>query len=538
MEISLIPDSAPFNPEQRAWLNGFLAGWIGLNGPGASASADGLAAAGNALAAIVQAAPPEPEPEPWHDPALAIGDRLALAEGKPLAGRLMAAMAQLDCGACGYLCRTYSAAIANGAEAKLNLCTPGGSETSKALKRLLKEESPAGAAPATPATAATEASRRAPAKRNGWSRENPYRARVIDTRNLNGAGSEKETRHVEIDLGADGPSYSVGDSLGVVPENCDALVDDLIAALGAAPGLPVTAPDGASVNLREALLAHCCLSEVTDELIALLADAAADPAEAAAVRRLTDDPDPIDGHDVLDLLHRYPSARPPAPAFLAALAPLKPRLYSISSSPKRHSGQVHLTVRKVVYDARGRTRKGVASTMLADRVAPGSPLRVFVQKSHGFTLPADPVAPVIMVGPGTGVAPFRAFLHERDAAGAAGRNWLFYGDQRGGLDFLYESELRDFLDRGVLTRLDTAFSRDGDNKLYVQHRMLERGAALYDWLQSGAYVFVCGDAKRMAADVDRALREVVRTHGRLDDDGARSYVAALTVAGRYRRDVY
>jgi sulfite reductase (NADPH) flavoprotein alpha-component len=223
---------------------------------------------------------------------------------------------------------------------------------------------------------------------------------------------------------------------------------------------------------------------------------------------------------------------------VTALGAIAPRLYSISSSPERCKGQVHLTVRRVAYDVNGRTRKGVASTMLADRVGPGSPVRVYVQKSHGFTLPADPETPIIMVGPGTGIAPFRAFLQERDEHGAKGKSWLFFGDRSSAHDFLYEDELTDFLRRGVLTRLDTAFSRDQDQKVYVQHRLIERGEELFAWLENGAHLYVCGDAKRMAADVDRALREIVRHHGRMSEEAAAAYVKALTTSGRYRRDVY
>ncbi|MDR3637750.1 MAG: sulfite reductase subunit alpha [Isosphaeraceae bacterium] len=519
MDISLIPDTAPFNSEQRAWLNGFLAGWLGLVPNGAS-SAPPL--------------PPVPSkeavPEPWHDPALALDDRLRLAEGQPLPGRLMAAMAQLDCGSCGYLCRTYAEAIAGGTETRLSLCSPGGSETSKTLKRLVKERAPSANGHANGAAVNGVAK----PVTDGWSRENPYSARLVRTVNLNRTGSEKETRHIEIELGADGPSYAVGDSLGIYPENCGALVDELIAALGARGDEEVSP----GTSLRTILSERSCLSEVTEGLLQGLAAAASDPAEAAGLRALIDDDGPIAGCDVLDVLQRFPSARPHLADFVACLSPLRPRLYSISSSPKRHVGQVHLTVRRVFYEHNGRSRKGVASTMLADRVAAGSALRLFVQKSHGFRLPSDPTAPMIMIGPGTGIAPFRAFLHERDVTGATGKNWLFFGDQRGETDFLYEDELAEFLRRGVLTRLDTAFSRDQEMKVYVQHRLLERGAELFAWLEEGAFLYVCGDAKRMAADVDRALRAVVSQQGAMSPETADAYVASLAKSGRYKKDVY
>ncbi len=533
--LSLIPESAPFNAEQRAWLNGFLAGWIGLQADGSAPplpagvvpALEGLA--GPAPAALAH----EAEDFPWHDPALPIDERMKLAEGKPRPRRLMAAMAQLDCGACGYLCQTYSEAIAAGTETSLSLCSPGGTETSKMLKNLIKEPSSNG----NGAVAASQAAK-APAAPAGWSRKNPFEARLIRSVNLNKPGSDKATHHVEIDLKPDGPSYEVGDSLGIFPTNCGDLIGEVIGALGATGDEPVETAGGVSGLLRDALERRCCLSEVTEETICVLAESATDSGEAEGLRALLDDDAPIAGYHLLDLLRRFPTAKPRPSALVRTLAALKPRLYSISSSPRRHKGQVHLTVRKVAYAFNDRGRKGVASTMLADRVAVGSTLRVFVQKSHGFTIPANPGAPAIMIGPGTGIAPFRAFLHERDAIGAKGKNWLFYGDQRGEYDFLYEEELMDMKARGLLTRLDTAFSRDQDRKVYVQDRMVEHGKDLYDWLQEGASVFVCGDAKRMAADVDRALREVIRVHGGLSEEEAAASVSRLASEGRYKRDVY
>ncbi len=502
MSVSIVPDSAPFSTEQRAWLNGFLAGWLGLQ---ESAGAPALPHA--PLAPVV-------EDHPWHDPSLSIDERLGLAEGRPLPQRLMAAMAQLDCGSCGYDCRAYSEAIATGAESSLSLCSPGGAATSKALKRLMRE-GPAAAAAREPAPAAPTGSR-----------SNPIEATVVRSLRLNKPGSEKAVHHVEIDLNGSGLSYTVGDALGVYPTNCGDLVDAVIAELG-------------DPAVREALVNDRCLVDINDRLLALLAGSATVAGEAAQLRALIEGDGPGPGTDLLDLLQMFPSARPSPTEVAAALAPLRPRLYSIASSPRKHAGQVHLTVGRVGQAIGGRERKGVASTLLADRVRPGSRLRVFVQRPpHRFTIPDDPRAPAIMIGPGTGIAPFRAFLHERDAVGASGKNWLFFGDQRSAFDFLYEPELTELADRGVLTRLDLAFSRDGDRKLYVQHRIVEQGAAIYDWLQEGASVFVCGDARRMAPDVDRALREVVRVHRAVDDDSAAAYLAELSAAGRYCRDVY
>ena len=541
MSLSIIPESAPFNAEQRAWLNGFLAGWLGLQDVAGASPV--LGAASMIGVALEQGVPMDGAPGaahdeqdlPWHDPALGIDERMTLAEGKPKELRLMAAMAQLDCGTCGYLCKTYSEAIANGSEKSLTLCSPGGSETTKMLKKLVKEAS---TTVEVKPSANGSASKNGKPQENGWSRKNPYPARLLRSVNLNRPGSDKATHHIEIDLSPDGPSYEVGDSLGIYPTNCGDLVAEIIDSLGASGDEPVETASGASSKLGEALERHACLSEVNEDLLQLLADSTTDPVEAGRIRALMDDDGPIAGFHVFDLLRQFPSARPTPAQVVRALADLKPRLYSISSSPKRHAGQVHLTVRKVLYDFNNRDRKGVASTMLSDRVTPGGTLRVFVQKSHGFTIPVDPSAPAIMIGPGTGIAPFRAFLHERDAIGAKGKNWLFFGDQRSQFDFLYEEELADLKARGVLTRLDTAFSRDQDKKVYVQDRIVENGKELHAWLREGAHVFVCGDAKRMAADVDRALREVVRAQGSVSDEAASAYVAQLTKDGRYRRDVY
>lgn len=242
--------------------------------------------------------------------------------------------------------------------------------------------------------------------------------------------------------------------------------------------------------------------------------------------------------DVLAALEKFPGIRPDPEAFIEALDPLQPRVYSISSSFKSHPGRISLTVDTVRYDIGGRTRLGVASTFLANRIDPGAPVKVYVQKAHGFALPADPSIPIIMIGPGTGVAPFRAFLHERMATRAPGRNWLFFGHQRSSCDFFYEDELNAMKATGVLTRLSLAWSRDGDQKFYVQDRMREVGRDLWAWLSEGAHFYVCGDAKRMAKDVERALVDIVAEHGKRSTDEAIAFLADLKKQGRYQQDVY
>ncbi|HEY2335890.1 MAG TPA: hypothetical protein VGI18_00800, partial [Burkholderiales bacterium] len=243
-------------------------------------------------------------------------------------------------------------------------------------------------------------------------------------------------------------------------------------------------------------------------------------------------------HDVLDALLEFPSARPRIGDFVSALGRMQPRLYSLASSQRLHSGQAHLTVGVLRYERNDRTYQGTGSSFLAEHLRAGRPLSVFVQRSHGFRLPADPAAPVIMIGPGTGIAPFRAFLQERAAAGAPGRNWLFFGNQRREADFLYREELEALAEKRVLSRMDLAFSRDQTSKVYVQHKMLEAADELWRWIANGACLYVCGDAKRMAGDVDLALQQIAVAQGGMDAAAAKRYLAGLARAGRYQRDVY
>ena len=302
-----------------------------------------------------------------------------------------------------------------------------------------------------------------------------------------------------LDLKGSGLKYKVGDALGVYPENCPDEVQQILEALHASGAEDVPGWDGLPTSLHDALLREFTITRPTPDLLDLLTNAAAEPAEKAALQALRDDDS--DGADACRCSTCCGSSPPPAlkPAdFVAALSPLAPRLYSISSSLYAHPDQVHLTVGAVRYtnDA-GRSCKGVASTFLADRVRPGMKVRVFIHPSHKFGLLAGD-RPVVMVGPGTGIAPFRAFLQERAAMKAPGKNWLLFGDQKSSCDFLYQEELNQYLRTGVLTRLDTAFSRDQAEKVYVQDRMLENAAELWSWLQAGAVFYVCGDAQRMA----------------------------------------
>jgi sulfite reductase (NADPH) flavoprotein alpha-component len=523
----LIPESAPFSPPQRAWLNGFFAGMLAGAQPDAATGAPAPAQAG------------AQDDLPWHDPALALDERMRLADGKPMPLRMMAAMGQLDCGQCGYLCKSYSEAIATGVEKDLTRCVPGGKATAKILKVLIAEAPPPAVAPKAGPPPAAGSERPAP------TRDNPALARLLRSEPLNRPGAEKQTQNVVLSLAGTGITYAPGDSLGVWPVNYGEEVELILAILRAKGSEPVTLQDGRAMTVREALLRRCNLRAPSEELYTLLSRYARDDIEATRLARLaTDDKEAAAAnvHDVFDALVRFRTARPPVAEFVLALAPLQPRLYSIASSLRCHPGEVHLTVSVVRYELdyelRQRDYAGIASTFFADRLRRGARVPVYLQPAHAFSLPADPATPIVMVGPGTGVAPFRAFLQERAVTGAAGKSWLIFGNQKREFDFLYRGEIEGYRRRGVLTRLDLAFSRDQAHKIYVQDRMREHAAELWRWLEGGAYFYVCGDGQRMAADVERALKEVAAEQGRLTEERAAEYVAGLAKAGRYLRDVY
>jgi sulfite reductase (NADPH) flavoprotein alpha-component len=540
---SFIPETAPFTPEQRTWLNGLFAGLFGLeDNVTPLSSADAAALLAGLLDGAVPVAPTGPAEDddaPWHDPAMPLPDRMKLAEGKRLPRRLMAAMAQQDCGQCGYNCKDYADALFAKSEKRLNLCVPGGKDTSRTLKQLYQEldTAPAGAAaPAeAKADAAPAAGKHAGAAAPGRSRDNPIYATFLSRRRLNKPGSEKETWHIDIDLAGTDLDYAVGDSFGIFSANDHSLVEAVLAALAAPGDFPI-----ADRSLREVLTDGVSLSPAPDMLFQLISYLTGGERKQKA-KRLAAGENP-DGDaatlDVLAALHKFPGVRPDPEAFIEALDPLQPRVYSISSSLKSDPDRVSLTVDAVRYDIDQRTRFGVCSTFLGGRIAPGDKIRVYVQKAQHFALPADPSTPIIMIGPGTGIAPFRAFLHERRATKAPGRNWLFFGHQRSHCDFFYEDELIAMRSAGLLTRLTLAWSRDGDEKIYVQHRMREVGRDLWSWLDEGAHIYVCGDAQRMAKDVEAALAEIIVRQGARTPADAMKFIADLKAAGRYQADVY
>jgi len=372
-----------------------------------------------------------------------------------------------------------------------------------------------------------------------YSRTNPFPATLVVNRQLSSPESEKDTRHFEISLAGSGLKYEVGDSMNVFPSNCPELVDDILKALNFSGQEEVPGGNGAPKPIREALTHDYQITKPTAKFLKDLvtrSDAAPLIAQLLSPERRADLDSYLWGMEIIDFIHQHPSAKYTPAEFIGALGKLMPRLYSISSSQKMHPDHVHFTIDVVRYESHGRKRKGVSSTFLAER-AHSAPVPVFPNPSK-FKLPADGNTPIIMIGPGTGVAPFRAFLQDRKAVGAKGKNWLFFGAQRRASDFFYQDEFEAMVADGFLTRLDLAFSRDQAEKIYVQTRMKENGAELWKWLQEGAAIYVCGDARRMAKDVDATLHEIIETVGGKSADEARLYVEDLKKQGRYHRDVY
>jgi len=380
---------------------------------------------------------------------------------------------------------------------------------------------------------------------NPYTKSNPLAAKLLENRVLNKDGSSKDVRHLAIDISGSGLTYAAGDSLGVYPTNRPQLVDEIIALLDATGNEPVSLPlVTGPVSLREALTSKVSLSGPTKRILETLAARTTDARERAQLAALLA-PEAgesresfLGQREFIDLLEEFPGARLTPQELIDHLRRLMPRLYSIASSPTRFPGQVHLTVAPVRYESNGRRRYGVCSTFLADRVTRRkTPIPVFVAEAH-FRLPEDPARDIIMVGPGTGIAPFRAFVQERVATGATGRNWLFFGDQHRATDYLYGDEWERLRADGKLARIDLAFSRDQATKIYVQDRMREAAAELWAWIKGGANFYVCGDAHRMAKDVDAALLQIIISQGGLDAAAAADYVKQMKKDKRYQRDVY
>jgi sulfite reductase (NADPH) flavoprotein alpha-component len=372
-----------------------------------------------------------------------------------------------------------------------------------------------------------------------YSRKNPFPAKLLVNRLLTAPESSKETRHYEISIAGSDLSYEAGDALCVFPTNCPELVKDILRAINCT-GEEEVPVDSELMPLNEALRVHFEIKLPSKELIDEIARRSGDQ-ELNTLLKENDKEKLANylwGRDILDLLLQSPEMDISAAEFIALLKPLQHRAYSISSSSKKHPDAVHLTVASVRYQSHDREHKGVCSTFLADLVDETTDVRCFFTPNKVFRVPEDNSLPMVMVGPGTGVAPFRAFLQEREVRQATGKNWLFFGDRNAATDFIYREELEAMQASGLLTRLDLAFSRDQQEKIYVQDRMREHGAELFAWLEQGGYFFVCGDAYRMAKDVDKALHDVIAEQGKMTEQQAVDYVNQLKKDKRYVRDVY
>ncbi len=374
-----------------------------------------------------------------------------------------------------------------------------------------------------------------------YSRTNPYYAEVLENINLNGRGSNKETRHLELSLEGSGLVYEPGDSLGIYPTNDPALVDELIQTCGWNAEEAVTVhKNGDTLPLKEALTSHFEITVLSKPLLQKIAALTKSESLHALLEEGNEEKlkEYIAGRDLVDAARDFGPFEGTAAEFTSILRKIPARLYSIASSLKANDEEVHLTIGAVRYDAHGRERQGVCSILCAERLQPGDTLPVYIQHNQNFKLPQDPDAPIIMVGPGTGIAPFRSFMQEREEMGANGKSWLFFGDQHFVTDFLYQTEWQKWLKDGVLTKMDVAFSRDTEEKVYVQHQMKKQSKELFEWLEQGAYVYICGDEKHMAHDVHNTLLSIIQEEGAMSKEKAESYLANLQQQKRYQRDVY
>ncbi|MCH4533035.1 assimilatory sulfite reductase (NADPH) flavoprotein subunit [Staphylococcus haemolyticus] len=377
------------------------------------------------------------------------------------------------------------------------------------------------------------------AKEKKFSKANPYQAEVLENINLNGQGSNKETRHIEFLLDNFGEDYEVGDCLVVLPQNDPALVDLLISTLGWDPNDQVQISDeGDTLGLEEALTTHFEITKLTKPLLIN----AASFFENEELNEKVEDNEwvqsYIEGRDLIDLLNDFATTELQPENLYQLLRKLPPREYSISSSYEALPDEVHITVGAVRYNSHGRDRSGVCSVQFAERIQPGDTVPIYLKRNPNFKFPKEADTPVIMIGPGTGVAPFRAYMQEREEHGFKGNTWLFFGDQHFTTDFLYQTEWQEWLKDGVLGKMDVAFSRDTDEKVYVQHRIAEHSKEFNEWLQNGASIYICGDEKHMAKDVHQAIRNVLVKEQNLSEEDAEAYLKQMKKDKRYQRDVY
>ncbi|MFE4428966.1 assimilatory sulfite reductase (NADPH) flavoprotein subunit [Peribacillus butanolivorans] len=380
-----------------------------------------------------------------------------------------------------------------------------------------------------------------PVSEHTYSRTNPFKAEVMENINLNGRGSNKETHHIELSLEGSGLTFEPGDSLGIYPQNDSILVDMLLKELNWDPEEIVKVnKQGDLRKLRESLISNFEITVLTKSLLEQAAQLSGNEDLKALLSAGNEEKlkEYREGRDLLDFVRDFGPWGESAQEFVSILRKIPARLYSIANSLSAYPDEVHLTVGAVRYDSHGRERKGVCSILCAERLQPGDTLPVYIQHNQNFKQPMNPDTPIIMVGPGTGIAPFRSFIQEREETEANGKTWIFFGDQHFVTDFLYQTEWQKWLKTGVLTKMDVAFSRDADEKVYVQHRMLEHSRKLYEWLQEGAAVYICGDEKNMAHDVHNTLIEIIEKEGQMSHDDAQVYLEEMQQNKRYQRDVY
>ena len=577
MKISNLPIDAPYNEGQRAWLNGFFSGMQAHMSQSAGASsstdsrkitilygsqtgsAESVAIDAGAIAKTYGLTPSVKSMDEVDSSALAGFEYLLIvtstygegempdnaqmlwdsvcAEGMPSLGSVKYSVLALGDTSYDLFCQA-------GIDWDNKLAELGATRIYDRVNCDVDYEEPAQAwiSSVIPLIAGGSGVSNAEAEVGGsnkpeYHRKNPFPAKLLVNRLLTDASSSKETRHYEISIVGSGLSYEAGDALCVVPTNCPTLVADVIKALNCNPDQEVTV-NGDLIKLGDALQNQFEIKTPSKEFIEELATRSGNQELNGIITDKERLSDYLWGRDTLDLLLQNPIAEFTSAEFVSLLKPLQHRAYSISSSGKQYPETVHLTVASVRYDGFGRNHKGVCSTFLADLVDGETPVRTFFTPNKVFRVPDDNSLPMIMVGPGTGIAPFRAFLQERDFRKANGKNWLFFGDRNAATDYIYRDELEAYQASGLLTHLDLAFSRDQEAKIYVQDRMIEQGAELFQWLEQGGYFFVCGDAYRMAKDVDQALHNVIAQHGKLSDQQAIDYVNQLKKDKRYVRDVY
>jgi sulfite reductase (NADPH) flavoprotein alpha-component len=597
-QVPFIPDNAPFTPEQRNWLNGFLAGLYSTAAATASlvdpslslkiavlyasqsGTAEGLARkvakdlkAKGHVASLVSLE--------GYPPAALIAERYALiiastyGEGEapdavrpfyeqlclerfPCCENLSYSVLALGDSNYEHFCKfgvdldnklaaLGATRICDRINCDLDLDEPFAQWKSTLYARIneIVATRPARIAPSSSVIAAPLATiggalNTAPTH----SRSNPFLAPLIDKRPLTHDVSSKLTVHVAFNISGSSVTYEAGDACGVIPQNDIRLVEEILRSLNFNGSIPVQLPKSGATTLLDALLNHLQITRLTRKMIEAYATIGRQSAQCqtlfgllVAEQQMHLDKYTYD-RGLIDLLHDYPGVLHDPADLVAMLSRLAPRLYSISSSPHAHAGEIHTTVAVVRYRSHNRERGGVCSTLLGERTSLDNRLPIYIQPNKKFRLPKQADAPVIMIGPGTGIAPFRAFLHERRALDARGRNWLFFGERSAKTDFLYRDELEAMVHDKHLTRLDLAFSRDQEHKVYVQDRMLEQAPLFWSWMQDGASIYVCGDASRMAKDVDATLHTIVSEQGRMDHEAAKEFVQTIKDQNRYHRDVY